>query len=148
MARRILSTLGQIAVTGRDIQHPIAAEYDARSEAAVGGAGASVPGLGDQNIFDVGERLAVPLPARNGQRRALHSAFFHGLRIREVNQLVLGELRVEDDVHQACQTAGVNVRQAGDRLLVEDAVANDSQSALAFRDQHAAVRQKCEAPRM
>ena len=87
-----------------------------------------------------------PLPVR--QRSAVRSARRLRLVIREVDQLVLGEPRMEREVHQAGEPGRLHLRQAGDRRRIEHAVADDAQASGALGDEDAAVGQKRHAPRL
>src|SRR6185369_14944950 len=63
-----------IAVADRGVQHAVRTEEDAAHEIA-----ALLPGVGDEDLFHVGERRSVEAPARDRQRGALWS----GLRMRQ-----------------------------------------------------------------
>ena len=105
----------------------------------------SVPvGLDDKQIADVREGRAVPSAARQ-RRRDLSGAV--GFAVGEVDQFVLGEARVEHDIHQPAEPKRLRLRHAGDRLRVEHAVADDPKLAGAqLGDEHAAIREEREAP--
>jgi hypothetical protein len=74
-----------IAIADRHIHHAIGAEVHAAGEVA-----ASLPGVGDEDLLDVTKRGALEMSARDRERRALLAL----LRIRDVDQLVVRELRV------------------------------------------------------
>ena len=129
------------------VEHPVGPERDARR--------LHVDVVGDEDVADLGERLAVPRAAQDrvaGDRRvaaldALRRA--HRLVVRDVDPLVLRESRVKRDVHQAGHRAERHHgRRAGDRRRVELAVAHDPKAALALGNQDGAVREKRDAPRM
>ena len=95
----------------------------------------------DEDVPDVGERLPSKRPRAMRHRPAL---LVERLRVGEIDELVLGKLRMERDVHVAVNGAGqaglagpVGRRAAGDRLRIEHAVADDPQLAGALGDQHA-----------
>ena len=68
-----------IAIADRDVEHPVLAEVD-----AAGNVAARLPRVGDEDLFDVTERVAFEMPARDGERRSLRAL----LRIRDVYELV------------------------------------------------------------
>ena len=77
------------------------------------------------------------------------------LGVRQIDEPVLRELRMERDVHVAMHGSGqsrlsgpVRCRRAGDRLRIEHAVSNHPQAAGALGDEHGAVRKKRQRPRI
>ena len=128
----------------------VASEGNARS------GGALRPGVGYEDVLDVGQRGAPVEPrARQRDRRRVPHAlevFERIPRLRlgvgEVDQPVLGEPRVQRDVHQPrVDSPGVDLGHARDRLGVEHAVADDAQASCPLRDQDVPVRQDRERPR-
>ena len=120
------------------IERSVATERDARLF--------SIHIVRHEDVFDVGEGLAVPGSAQNrvggdpGRERFV---------VRDVDPLVLRKAGMERDVHQAGHRAArEDWRRAFDRTGIEHAVAHDAQPAHALGDQEAPVREKCEAPRM
>ncbi len=73
----------------------------------------------------------------------------HRLVVRDVDPLVLREVRVQRDVHQSGHRAERrDCRRAGDWIRIELAVADDTKASLFFGDENRTVWQKCDAPRM
>ena len=60
--------------------------------------------------------------------------------------MVLGELRMQHDIEKAAERDGFHSGHAGDRLWIEDAVADDAEPSRALGDQHGPVGQKRQAP--
>ena len=108
----------------------------------------AVPVGRDENILDVRERgAAVEAGACDGECR--HGRILRiGLRVREIDELVAAEVRVQNDVGKPADDGRANGRHTGDRRRIEHAVAHDAQPARAFRHEHVAVRQERHAPRM
>jgi hypothetical protein len=102
------------------------------------------PVVGDEDVAHVLQCVAVKPAAGERDRRSTCGLF----RIRQVQQMVLRELRVERDVEQAFLTGRMHARCAGDRPPLHDAVVNAPQAAVALGDEHVAVRQKCKTPGM
>ena len=138
-AGRVLRDLADVAAGGH-VDHAVASEDDAAVQTRV-----ALVGLRHQEIADVGERAAFESAARE-RRRAL--AVLDGLGVGEVDQTVVGEPRMQRDVHEAAVAVGPHTRHAGNRRRIEYAVADDAEPAGPFGDQHAAVREKRDAPWM
>jgi hypothetical protein len=69
--------------------------------------------------------------------------------VRDVDQLVLSERRMQLDVHQPREALRLNVvRQSRDRRGIEHAVSHNPQSPRTFRHENRAVGQKRHAPRL
>ncbi len=142
---------GRVAVADRHVDVAVLAECDSRRVARwnrreeilrLDERGA-VPARARER--DDASRRSRPAPTRGSGDQAAGAGHLR-LVIGEVHQLVLGELRMERDVHQASQAGGLHLRQAGDGRRIEHAVADDPQPTGALRDQDAAVGQKRHAP--
>ena len=105
-------------------------------------------GVGDEDILDVGESGAA-VPARAPDRRGGMRGFVRaGLRIRKVDQPVLGEVRMQRDVHEAAETHRADLRQRTQRGGIEHAFANHAQAAGALGHEHVAAGDESERPGM
>ena len=114
-------------------------------EGEPGGRDRPAPGLGDEHVLDVDERGAVELAADQGDG-ALAAGDLP--RVGEVDVAVVGEVRMNRDLHHPGKAAGKDVvRHAGDGLVHQHAVANQAQVAAALGDQHVALGQERERPR-
>src|SRR5262245_58047499 len=129
------------AASGGDVEHAVLAERDARRAG----------GIEDEDVFDVGERLAVEASARDGDGAALLVERF---RVGEIQELVLGELWMQCDVHVAVNGAGqtrltgeVALWSAGNRVRIEHAIAHDAEIPGALGDEQGAVRRERKRPR-
>ena len=100
---------------------------------------------------------AIPGAAHQGRRAGHRRGAARGGRcirigdrlvIRDVDPLVLGEARVQDDVHQPLQPLRMHARAARYRVRVEHAVANDAETAGTFGDEDVAVGKECDRPRL
>ena len=119
-------------------------------------AGRSAPGVGHEDVLDVGEGGAPVEPgarqrdrgrAPRGPARGRGRAFRDRLRIGEVDEPVVGVARMDRDVHHpGAPGAHVRLGHAGDRLRIEHAVADDPQPPPELGDQDVAVRQERERP--
>ena len=97
-----------------------------------------------EDHLHVGQPFGVEPAARHRGRVAPAAGF----AVAPVDELVVGELRVERHVEQAALAAGVHLRQAGQRgagLAVEP---DDAHPPRPFGDQQAAVGQEREPPRV
>ena len=75
-----------------------------------------------------------PAPSQRPRARAvLMRPFPCGLAVRDVDQFVLGETRVQDDIQQPAEPHRPDFRRAGDRLRVEHAVPDDPQAGRRVR---------------
>src|SRR4030095_44491 len=70
------------------------------------------------------------------------------LGVREIDQPVLCEARMERDVEQTAKASREHLGQRSDRRRVEHAVLDLTQSSWALCDKHAAIREEGDAPRM
>jgi hypothetical protein len=59
--------------------------------------------------------------------------------VREIDEFVLGESRVERDIQQARESLSRDRRKSGDQLGIEHAVANDPKTAGPFGDENVAI---------
>src|SRR4029450_1503980 len=96
----------------------------------------------DEQVAALGQRLAVELPAMERGRRSLVAR----LRVGQIQQLVLCELRRRQDLEQSALTGRPDLRNAADRLRIEHALANDPQPSRSLSDEHVSVWQEREAP--
>ncbi len=133
----------------RHVEHAVAAESDPRRF------GARRAGLED--VLHVNERRPIPGASHQRRlaghrRRAIGSGrrvrVGHRLVIRDVDPLVVGEARMQDDVHQALQPLHVHARYAGYRVRIEHAVANDAKTTGPFGHEDVAVGQERDRPRL
>lgn len=120
MACLILSGRLQVPIAGGHEQRAVAQERQARSDVAVRGA----PVVGDEDVADVLQRIAVESSASERDRRAIRARF----RIGEIEQVVFRELRMKRNVEQALLAARMYARCAGDRLPLQNAMMNKAQS--------------------
>ena len=74
-----------IAIADGDVEHAVGSELDAPREIAAG-----LPGVGDEDLLDAGQRRAVQTSTRDGERAPPLPL----LRVRHIHQSVLRELRV------------------------------------------------------
>ena len=107
--------------------------------------------MADVDVLESGERLAVPAGAAEAERGGLIA---DGLRVGEVDDAVVGELRMQHDVliavHGAGQTGNPRPERVGtarDGLGIQHAVTQDANLARARRDEHVEIGQDGQAPR-
>ena len=86
-----------IAIADRDVEVLVLAEEDAAGEVAAG-----LPGVGDEDLLNVAEHVALEEAARDGQRRP----FLAGLRVRDVDEMVLREVGMHGDEVQTIVACG------------------------------------------
>ena len=143
-ALRVLRGLEEITAqvpdpaSGRHVHLAVAAEGDPSVEPRVG-----VEGLGHQQVLHVAQRVTVQPAPRQGGRAA---AVVVPLGVGEIDQPVVGEVRMERHVHQAAVAVVPHFRHAGNGARVELVIANQAQPAVALDNQHSAVRQERDAP--
>ena len=142
-----------VAIAERHVQQARSVEREPgavapeRGTARLIGAGSAPVRVGDEDVLAVGERrAAVPPRAVHGGRGVARA--FTRLRVGEVDQPVLRELRMQRHVQHAAEAGGEHRRQRADRRRIEDAVPDCPQAARALGDEDGAVRQKRDAPRM
>ena len=135
---RILRAAAVPAARRGHVQLAVAAPGDPR-RAADAGARA-------EDVAEPGNRRPVEAPARDGQDRLPFTR--PGLQVREVHQLVAGELRMQHDVHQPGAPLWPDRRRSTYGLRVQHAVANDAKPPFPLSDQKASVGQKRQAPRI
>ena len=136
-----LGEVGAAAGARGHVEEAVAAEHEARGRPA----GTVPPRLGDEQFLDVGEGHALEPAA--GERGGGH-AVGATLVVGEIDEVILGEARVEHDVHQPRQPLRLHHRHAADRRRVEHAVLQQAQPARPLGDEHAAVGKPGEAPRV
>ena len=100
-------------------------------------------GVGREDIAHVGDRAAAVV-ARSRQHRLREFGRAGRLVVGEVDQVVVGKLRMKCQVVESLQRSIEHLWHAGNRLGVEHAVAYDPQTAGALRDQHVPVGQEHE----
>ena len=115
---RIVRNVAGVAVADRQIEHPV------RPDLGAAGRSARAPRVGDENIRDVAERIAVEPAARERDRRVAAVALFH---VREIEQTITFEVRVQDDRVQAARAQRIG-GPAGNRVGIELAAAHDAQA--------------------
>ena len=98
-----------VAFADAHVEHAVLAERQLRPEMDA----ARVPVVGDEQVLHVDERLAVEAAARERRRAFLLLA----LRVGQVDELVLSELRVDGDFEQSAlptaNTSGVPATGCG-----------------------------------
>jgi hypothetical protein len=124
---------------GGHVEHAVAAKDDPRRRAA----GTRPPRFGHEQVLHLGQCRAVELAA--GERRR-QQAVLARLAVGEIEPAVLGEARMERDVHEAREPHRVDLRHPGHRRRVEDAVADDAQAAGTLGDEHVPVGQPQHRP--
>ena len=130
MIARLLRAVLLLTLADGEIQQAGSVERDATAEVGV----RLAPRIRDEDVLDVLQRRAVEHRAceRGGREVVLT-----GLRVAQIDDLVLGEPRMQRDVEKTGEHAREHVRCSGDRRRIELAVANDSQPTLALGDQDA-----------
>jgi hypothetical protein len=68
-------------------------------------------------------------------------------RVGEIQQPVVGELRVQGDVHETAIAVGPRARHSGNRSRIEHAVAHHAEATLPLGDQQATIGQKGQGAR-
>ena len=158
MVGRVLHQFAVIAVTAGDEQIPIRIEQDppaktaerrALAAAAFRLGSRTIPRRGHENVLHVGKLVpTIPARAQHGLRLFCRIARIW-LGIAEINQMVIGKIRVQRDVRQPGNSHGKDRRQACNGFWVERAVgSHDPQTAGPFGNQHPAIGQKGETPRV
>ena len=143
----------RIAIAERHVQRARAVEREPgaiapeRGTARLIGARPAPVRVGDEDVLPVGERRAA-IPPRAVHRGRGVARTFTGLRVGEVDQPVLGELRVQGHVQHAAEAGRQHGGQRADRRGIEDAIPDRAQSARTLGDQDGAVRHKRDAPGM
>src|SRR5882672_5069902 len=95
------------------------------------------PWLRDKNLLHIEEGLAVKTSARQrgGVYRAgspVLSLALSLLVIGKLDETVGRKLRMKRDIEQAAGAASLHLRYSGNGLRIEDSIADDPQSSLAF----------------
>ena len=102
-------------------------------------------GLHAKDDLQVVELVAIQYAARNFGTDAIVVA----CRVRDVDQLVVGELGMQRDIHQSALSKRGDGRQAFYRSRFKfEILADHAQSACSLGHQHAAIGQKRQAPWM
>src|SRR5208282_2171535 len=70
------------------------------------------------------------------------------LIVGEVDEVILGKLGVQRDIHQTAVASGSRMRHAIERLRIEHAIANYTNPAGPLGDQQIAVGKECQSPRV
>ena len=128
MAVRVLCAFVSTAA-GRHEDRAVTSEGDSRC--------ATRSCAGDEDIADVGECLAIEASACEGQRvlRALQR-----LRVCQVDQMVLRELRMERNIHQSGEALRAHSRNARNGLGVQHTIPDEPQLSSALGHEHRAIR--------
>ena len=137
----ILRALHFAAVAEGDKQITFAVEHDARAE-VIAGAQLRQHAENDLHVFQL---IAAQCAARDFGADALVVP----CGIRQVDPIVLSELRMQHHIHQSALAHGCHGGNASHRLWVKLEIAtDDAQPSAALGDQHARVGQKGDRPRM
>ena len=140
MVVRSLRALHLPALAEREIQIAGAVEDDAAAEVDAARAFRALP---EQHLHFL-QLPAIQLCARQlGPDAALSAG-----GVREINQSVLTVPRVKNHVEKPALPSGRDLRQPGNRLGIELSLRNDTQPPGPLGDQHAALGQEGERPRM
>src|SRR6185295_13270902 len=131
---RILRRGWIVAIAERDIQEAGSIPREARAVAAarrtesLRRSRSAVIRIGDEDVFDVGQRRsAVPLRTEYRRRRVARS-FWSWLRVGEIDQSVLCEARMQRDIEQTAEASREHLRHRSDRRRIENAVFDLAQS--------------------
>src|SRR5262245_24405761 len=125
-------------------------------------AGERDPRLGDENLFDVNQRLPIETsprqgcgvdrsrPAATASLRRWSCAGRRGLRnvIRKIDQAVRCEFRMKRDIQQTARTSCLHLGDARYRFRIQYAVSDDSKTSGALRHEHVSIRQPGKTPWM
>ena len=141
VVERLRVVLAREAVAEADEELAVTRPDQARAEMVV--AAADLGCLAEDDLH-VGERVAVERGARDGGARAAVSC----LAVAPIDQPVARELRVQHHVEQAALARGHHRRQAGQRRIQRTVALDDAHAPRPLGDEHAAVGQKGQAPRM
>jgi hypothetical protein len=143
-----------VAVANGDVQRAVGSEQHSSCEVS-----GCFPRVGNKHLLNLTEFRAIETPASDRERAALRTSF----GIRDVDEVVLRELRMDDDrVQTVCSGFGRcrcsrtrrwrrrrrHGRSFPHWLRIEYAVADDTQTSRAFGDQYVPVGQKGDAPRV
>ncbi len=96
---------------------------------------------------DDGDVFEAVSPERAAGHRGSGAAR-SGFRIGEIDEPVRRKIRIECDVEQPALTLGENLGHALKRLRYRSVLGYDAEPPRPFGDEHTAVGQKCEPPRM
>src|SRR5262249_7473708 len=133
---------GRISDANAHVNHSVLTEHNVRRITALNGG---------ENIARVDECASVPSPACQRYCPCVITSARGStgrLVVRKVDQLVLGEPRMQRDIHETGQALRLYLRQAGDGIWVEHAVADNPQTSGTFSYENAAIRKKCHTPRL
>src|SRR6185369_4316901 len=101
--------------------------------------------LRNENVVHVGERL----PIKRAARQCCGNEHIGDiLCIRKVDPLVLGVLWMQNNIHQARQSNGMNLWNSIKRFWIQHTIAYYSKSTRALGDKDASIGQPLHAPRM
>ena len=135
---RIVGGVARIAVADSQIEHLVGPDLRAS------GRGTGAPCVSDEDVRHILERGAVETAARERDRGVAAIALLH---VREIEQMVAFEVRVQHDRVQAARTQRIG-GPAGNRLRIELAVAHDAQRSRELCDEQVfAAWQKGQMPR-
>src|SRR5687768_15842023 len=120
MMARVLCARAIVALAHAHEQRPVARKRELRSEVE---RPTAAPGVRDKEVCQPGECAAV----ESRPRESCRMTSLAGFRVREVNELVVGEAWMRDDFHQAALLHGQHLGDTGDRLRVELPVPDDAE---------------------
>ena len=137
---RSLRALHLPALAEREIQIAVAVEDDAAAEVDAARAFRALP---EQHLHFL-QLPAIQLCAGElGSDSTLSTS-----GIRKVEQAISFVIRMQNDIKQPTLPSSSDLRQPGNRLGIELSLRNDTQPPGPLGDQHAAVGQEGERPRM
>ena len=118
---RVLRADAIVALADAHVEHAVLAERELRPEMDAAG----VPVVGDEQVL----HSTSALPSNRPRASAVVPSWLLPLRVGQVHELVLRELRVDGHFEQPALADREHFRSAGDRLRVERAAADDAQLA-------------------
>ena len=102
-------------------------------------------GPATEDVLEFRNRRSIEASTSERQRRLF---LVHGFQIREVDESIGRELRVQQYLHQPRPALNAHRGHTGNGLRIEHAIPNDSQPAFLLSNEHAGVRKESEAPRI
>src|SRR6266581_1179273 len=138
-AVRILRNLTYIAACGH-VQHAIASEHDAPIQSAV-----AFERIRYNEVFHVCQCTAFEFSPRQCW---CASSAAHRFCVREIDEPVLREFRMQRNIHQSAIAIGSHLRHARDWLRIQGSVAENTQPSSPLCDQHSSIGKERDRPRM
>ena len=129
---RLVAGCRAIAVTHADVQHPVRT----KDHAATIGAERAFPRLCHQYVLHRGQPAIVEPGAGHSQCRGQPG--LHLLGVRDIQQIVAGEIGMQNDIVQAADADIVERRQALNGFRIKHAIAHHAQAPATLGDQHGA----------